>query len=443
MSALIVYDHGGPPLAYVLPPWQARACLAVYIPRPEQLDPADEALLRGLGIHTSLDADCWDRRNDHETTRRIVAAARDHGADALVTFSELSAVPTARAAAQLGLRGATAAGAERARDKLLMRDALRAAGFRTPRYRAVAGPADVAQALADFRGPLLLKPRCGMSAVGIQRVEQAADVEAAFASARASLGDFPILADTEQAFLVEQVLVGDPSAWYSGPGLSDQVCVEGLVVEGRYVPVAITDVTPKVAPLTQSGHISPTSLSAQGQSRVINAARRAVDALDLSTCGTHVELMLMPDGDCAVIEIAARYPGRTVVPQTDYAYGSDLVGALADALLHGHTTAAPFRAGHAPSRAAATVHLYASEYLRRLEIASFSYAGVRPLAHLIDPSVRIASYRARPAGWPMKRHAHEQPHWLAQLYLEGASLHAVRQSVDRVRRDFQLMTSCV
>lgn len=453
MRALLVHDHGGPPLRHLLPPWQARAAVAVYVPRPPMLDRLDRALLDQLGIPALLDNGAWDRGDGSQCAERIVAAAQAHGADALCTVSELYSVPTAEAADRLGLRGPSPTGAWRARDKLLMREALSDAGFTVPRYRAVSSAAEAAEASAELGGPLLLKPRLGMSAAGIQRIDGPSQAHAAFEAARASLADFDALGGAqgpspvpedrpESLFLVEDLLVGDPRAWYGGPGLSDQVCVEAVVNGGRFVPMAITDVLPKVPPFTQSGHVSPTSLTPDGQARLLEAARRAVDGLSLSTCAVHAELKLMPDGDCAVIEVAARFPGRTIVPQTNHAYGTDLVGALADALLHGRAPGPEFRPGAQWSRAAATVHLYPSEYLDRHDGDEVvAYAGLHPVAELLPPSVRVAAFRERPPGSPLTVHAHEQSHWLAQVYLEGGDLATVRDAVRRLRSGFRPRTA--
>jgi len=439
MRMLVVYDYGGPPLWYFLPVVRARARLAVYVPRPARLDPVERAMLTAATERVLLDDDTWDRRDEQETERRVVAAAQDWCADAVLCFSELYATQTAGAAEKLGLRGAGTAGAARARDKLLMRDALEAAGVSGVRYRPLRSESDIVALMSDVDGPVLVKPRLGMSAAGIQRVDRADQARQAFASAQESLADFDVPADADQAFLVEELLRGDADLWYPVPGLSDQVCVEGLVVAGEYVPVAITDVTPKVPPFTQSGHVSPTSMDVSARRRVIATAERAVAALGLDTCGTHVELKLMPDGRCAVVEIAARYAGRTIIPQTDFAYGCDLVGALADALLHGTSTARRFDPEAPPSGAAATIYLYGSECLgTHRSPVPFGGFATHP-AELLDQTVRVAGYTERERGWLVEDRVHEQPYWLAQLYLQGTSPAALRESVGRVRRESRLV----
>lgn len=386
-----------------------------------------------------VDTDSWDRSNEQEISRRIALVTREHGADALTTMSAQYVVSTARAAELLGLRGVTTAGAERARDKLAMRNALRSAGFQRPRYRAVRSPDDIIRTFADFRSPLVVKPRSGVPDAGNELIEDPEHAVAVLPLSTGSANDADIDSAQQQEFVAEELLIGDARAWYASPGLSDQVSVEGLVVEGCYVPVAITDMTPKMQPSTPSGHISPTSLDSAHQAQVVSTARRAVSALELSTCGTHVELKLMPDGHCMVLDVAAWYPDCTIVQQTDYAYGCDLIGALADALLHGQITAAPFRIGERFSRASATLQLYPIEYLQRNSIDfSFEYAGMYPIAELVEPTTRIAEYRERPLGWPIKPHTHEQFSWLAQVYLESTSLPAVISATGRIRRNFRL-----
>lgn len=436
-----MHDLGGPAPAYTLPALRARSDVTVYVPRPGQWAATAPGVPDNGAVTVLLDEGGWDLGEEDEAVRRIVDAARRCAADAVLTFSELWAVPTARAAERLGLRGASADGALRARDKLLMREALAAAGFRSPVFAAIGGPADVVDVLkASGPGGVLVKPRFGMSAVGIRLVENADEAERVLAESRAGYTAFGMPVDPARAMLAESRFLGDTSGWYTRPGLGDQVCVEGLVVRGTHLPLGITDVMPKVPPFTQSAHISPTSLTPDAQRIVLDTARRAVDALGLDTCGTHVELKLMADGRCEVIEIAARYPGRTIVEQSDRAYGTDLVGHLVDALTDpGH----PLPPALEPAQdiggtAAATLHLYASEYLRDLP-TPFAYAGIEPPpASLVDPAVRIVAFDERGHGWRVPQAGDEQPHWIARMYLEGASVDAVCRSVNRIRYETRL-----
>ncbi|WP_405528517.1 ATP-grasp domain-containing protein [Streptomyces avidinii] len=441
MKTLLVHDLGGPAPAYTLPALRARSDVALYVPRPERWDPTTLGVPDNGAVTIMFDEGGWDISDEEEAARRIADAALKWEADAVLTFSELWTVPVAIAAETLGLRGATQTGARRARDKLLMRQALASAGFRAPEFAEVTGPADVVRVLgASGPGGVLVKPRHGMSAVGIRLVEDAAQAEQVLAESLAGYTAFGMPADADRAMLVESRLVGDTGGWYVRPGLGDQICVEGLVVEGTYVPLGITDVLPKVPPFTQSAHVSPTSLTLEAQHTVLDTARRAVDALGLRTCGTHVELKLMADGQCEIIEIAARYPGRTIVDQSDRAYGTDLVGLLADALLDATPSLPPaLEPGpHADRAAAATVHLYASEYLEGLP-TPFGYRGIEPPpATLMDPSVRIAAFDERTHGWHVHGVGDEQPNWIVRMYLEGPSVDAVCRSANRVRHETRL-----
>lgn len=442
MSILLVQDYGGPALAYALPALRARGCVTLYVPRPERWDASLLGVPDNGAVTVVLDDSDWDRADEDEAVRRITAVAQRARAGAVLTFSELWSVPAARAAQELGLRGASPTGARRARDKLLMRRALAEVGFGTPVFRAVEGPEDVAAVLrATGSGGVVVKPRKGMSAVGIRLVEHEDETAQVLRESLAGYASFGVPADSEQALLAEGLLRGDARGWHVRPGLGDQVSVEGLVVGGTYVPVGITDVLPKVPPFTQSAHVSPTSLTLEGQRIVLDTARRAVEALGLGTCGTHVELKLMADSECAVVEIAARYPGRAIVDQTDRAYGTDLVGRLADALLDDEPVlpAAYTPTLADPRGAAATLHLYASEYLDGRPLP-FAYEGMSPCpSALLDVSVRVKGFDERPYGWTVQATGDEQPHWIARLYLEGDSVEAVCASVNRVRYETRLL----
>lgn len=67
--------------------------------------------------------------------------------------------------------------------------------------------------------------------------------------------------------------------------------------------------------------------------RVEQIARRAVDALELRTCGTHTELKLLADDEVCLLESAARFGGVMVVREVETVYGVDMIGALTRGLL--------------------------------------------------------------------------------------------------------------
>ena len=65
---------------------------------------------------------------------------------------------------------------------------------------------------------------------------------------------------------------------------------------------------------------------------VVEAARAAVEALDLDTCGTHTELKLTADGP-VLIKSAARLAGSAITEIVERVHGVDLVTLVTAALL--------------------------------------------------------------------------------------------------------------
>jgi biotin carboxylase len=155
------------------------------------------------------------------------------------------------------------------------------------------------------------------------------------ATVAATAGGMADLAATEshREWIAEEIIPATTESWYQQDGYGDYLSVEGMVHEGRYVPVCITGRLPTVPPFTELGNLAPCVLSSPLQEKIVELSRRAVDALGLRTCGTHTEIKLMADGRLSLLETAARFGGLLLTRQIELIYGLDLVSALIRTLL--------------------------------------------------------------------------------------------------------------
>jgi biotin carboxylase len=329
---LFVAGYGGPPLDYSLPRVGAHGRLYVFV--PDSL-PTPKAELVRRHADVVLPARV---ASEAEMEDAIVEIVRGEGIDGIVTLDEFSVAPVARAAMRTGLRGAGPS-VTNARNKWLMRNAFRAAGLTNPEFRRVTSLDELRAHLASIPLPALLKLADGAGSLGHTIFERADEAEAKWAE----LGELVERVCRERTlgatdsispeFILESMIPATTESWYDEPGFGDLVSVEGMVVRGRYHPIAVTSKLPMVPPFTEVAQITPSVLPRERQEEIIAYARRAVDALGLDTCGTHTELKLQADGGLCMVESAARLPGAMITRQVEDAFGVDLTGLLTQALL--------------------------------------------------------------------------------------------------------------
>ncbi|MBM7168669.1 ATP-grasp domain-containing protein [Streptomyces sp. G44] len=332
-KVLLVHAKGGPPLGHVLSRTAAKA--DVHLLALSALPPAVAGSARRLCASVVTPADA----HHHDLVSLIVARAEAVGADAVLTFSEYAVVAVAEACAALGLAGAGKAAAL-ARDKRLMRRTWRQQGLPQPDFRSVGTEADLRAAARALPGPLLLKAAWSAGSTAHRIIRSPHEAPAAWARARdvmaesARLGYAELhVAEADAHYVVEQIVTGTASDWFDEPGWGDYVSVEGVVADGVFRPVCLSGRMPTVEPFTERASITPAPLAAFAQERIVDLARRAVDALGLRDCGTHTEIKLGADGRMWLIETAARFGGAMTVPQIEEVFGLDLVGMLVDHLL--------------------------------------------------------------------------------------------------------------
>ncbi|MFI8939565.1 acetyl-CoA carboxylase biotin carboxylase subunit family protein [Streptomyces syringium] len=342
-KVLLVHAKGGPPLGHVLSRTAAKA--EVHLLALSALPPAVAGSAQRLCASVVTPAGA--HRSD--LVSLIVARAEAVGADAVLTFSEYAVVAVAEACEALGLAGAGSASAL-ARDKRLMRRTWQRHGLPQPEFRPVGTEADLHAAARSLPGPLLLKAAWSAGSTAHQIIRSPHEVSAAWARSRdvmaesARLGYAELhVAEADADYVVEQIVTGTASDWFDEPGWGDYVSVEGVVANGTFHPVCLSGRMPTVEPFTERASITPALLARDAQDRIVDLARRAVDALGLRDCGTHTEIKLGADGSMWLIETAARFGGAMTVPQIEEVFGLDLVGMLVDHLL-GHPVAWPEQA---------------------------------------------------------------------------------------------------
>jgi predicted ATP-grasp superfamily ATP-dependent carboligase len=256
--------------------------------------------------------------------------------DGITTFSESRLNVTAGLAQGRNLPYLSVETARALTDKYVQRRVLADAGVQATRCRVVHDVAGVVAALTEVGLPAILKPRSGAASAYTCRVDTAAE-------AAARLGDFlghrlaaSAAVPAGRDFVVEELLVGDPTV--AGAGWGDYVSVESVTSHGVVHHVEITGKFPLADPLRETGYVVPCTLAEDVRGEVLALTEAGILALKVRHGTTHVEVKLTPHGP-RIIEVNGRLGGY-VADIVSRARGFDLVRATLAAAL-GHPAEVP------------------------------------------------------------------------------------------------------
>ena len=238
----------------------------------------------------------------------VTEVGRRHGVDGVMTVAADRAVPVVAAVAEaLGLPGIGVATAQRMTDKLEMRHAFAGAGVPQPSYAPLHSAGDIDAALAEVGFPAVLKPADSGGQRAVFRIASRDDLESALADA---LEESP----TGVAILEEFV---------------DGVEMNGIVVVRAGEPALLTLSDRLRPPGIGFGvgwmHVYPPSPVGEQLRLAQQIAVEAVRALGLRDGIAFPQLIAAPDGQVAVVEVAARIAGGQMADLVRHAVGVDVV----------------------------------------------------------------------------------------------------------------------
>jgi D-alanine-D-alanine ligase len=204
----------------------------------------------------------------------------------------------------LPFTGSGVLGSAIAMDKLRTKRLMAAVGVPTPRFRVLTGERDFGPAIADLGLPLIVKPACEGSSIGMSKVQRADDLPHAYATA-ARFGS--------EVFCEEWI----PGAEYTAAILHDRalplIRIEAKAVFYDYQAKYFSD---------ETRYVCPCGLEPETERRFAAVAASAFNAVAASGWG-RVDIMVGADGQPNVLEINT-IPGMTshsLVPMAAAAAG--------------------------------------------------------------------------------------------------------------------------
>jgi formate-dependent phosphoribosylglycinamide formyltransferase (GAR transformylase) len=254
-------------------------------------------------------------------TDSVLATVRESASQTPIDRVECLWEPFMTLAAQLremlDIGGMHTAQTELFRNKKKMKDALDAAGLRTPRNTIATGADAIRAAAATIGLPLVIKPIDGAGSAHTHEVHDPANLETAIAD----VGE-------HREVSVEEYIEGEEYTF-------DTVCANGQIL---YENIAWYRPKPIVGRNVE--WISMQTVNLRNIDRPELAAgrelgRRVIETLGFRTGFTHMEWFLTPSGEAVFGEIGGRPPGGRSVDLMNYSNDFDIYKGWAEAVTRG------------------------------------------------------------------------------------------------------------
>jgi formate-dependent phosphoribosylglycinamide formyltransferase (GAR transformylase) len=251
----------------------------------------------------------------------------------------------------LDIGGMHTAQTELFRDKKKMKDALDAAGLRTPRNTTATGAKAIRTAAKTIGFPLVIKPIAGAGSAHTHEVRDPATLEAAIAD----VGE-------DREVSVEEYVEGEEYTF-------DTVCANGRIL---YENIAWYRPKPIIGRNVE--WISMQTVNLRNPERPELApgrelGRQVIETLGFRTGFTHMEWFLTPSGEAVFGEIGGRPPGGRSVDLMNYSNDFDVYAGWAQAVTRGEFNQVAHRRYNAAAifkRARGQGRIYAIQGLENL-----------------------------------------------------------------------------
>jgi hypothetical protein len=238
--------------------------------------------------------------------------ARDRKPDCVVALEEFDVVTAALIREHLNLPGMNSATARGFRDKMLMAEAASGAGVSVPEFVPLINRNEIRTFMDSVSPPWVIKPRSDVSAIGIRKVHEAADVWRAIEELDAR----ERLNERSPHYLLARFVAGEVFH------------VDSLVSDGRILFAGTNRYgRPPMDVAHQGGAYISTTVArdSDDEKRLLAANRKLVTALGLRKGATHAEFIKSSDDDrFYFLEIAARVGGAYIAEVLEAASGINL-----------------------------------------------------------------------------------------------------------------------
>ena len=209
--------------------------------------------------------------------------------DGVLTVGTDASQTVAAVADALNLPGIPFEVAERATDKIKMRQVLKNKNVPVPDFRPIWTLEECREAIKDLSLPLVIKPCDNMGARGVRKIESLDELTPAFREAKE--------ASISGKLILEEFMEGA------------ELSLDALVFEGNIYITGVADRIIERAPyFVEVGHTLPSTLPADQQAQAVEVFKQAIFALGIDIGAAKGDIKITPEGP-KIVEIAARLSG--------------------------------------------------------------------------------------------------------------------------------------
>jgi biotin carboxylase len=242
----------------------------------------------------------------------VAFLSRKAKADRIIALEEFDVVTAALVREHLGMPGLSSSKARVFRDKLAMAVQSQRVGIDAPDFVALINPDEVREFMERVPSPWLIKPRSDVSAIGIRKVQDRAEVW----SVIDELNGRENLNERASYYLLARFVPGEVFH------------VDSIVDKGRVVFTGVNEYgRPPMQVAHQGGaYISHTvARGSAEEKRLLEINQKLLKALGLERGATHAEFIKSTaDGKFYFLEVAARVGGAYIADVLEAASGINL-----------------------------------------------------------------------------------------------------------------------
>lgn len=238
--------------------------------------------------------------------------ARKAKIDRVVALEEFDVVTAALMREHLCLPGLSSSNAKVFRDKLSMAVHAQRAGINVPEFVPLVNVEEVEEFMRDVPGPWIIKPRSDVSAIGIRKMEEPAEV----LRAMDEMNERENLRERASYYILARFVAGEVFH------------VDSVVNDGKVVFAGANQYgRPPMQIAHQGGaYVSRTLLRGSADEKtLLSTNKKLIQALELQRGATHAEFIKSEaDGKFYFLEIAARVGGAYIADVLEAASGINL-----------------------------------------------------------------------------------------------------------------------
>lgn len=208
----------------------------------------------------------------------------------------------------LGLPGIKFEDADCATNKIKMRNRFKKFKVPCPDFCGVWTYTEALEAFKKLEKPVVIKPADNMGARGVRRVDEEADLEEAFESAKSNSPSGEII--------IEEYMEGD------------ELSIDSLVFNGEVFICGIADRIIERAPFfIETGHVMPSQKSQDILDNAVEVMKQGIKALGITIGAAKGDIKITSQG-AKIVELAARLSGGFMSTYTfPYSTGINLMKA--------------------------------------------------------------------------------------------------------------------